>query len=71
MYIGTVGVIPELLVISGNRTKAEEFKDGIKQLIAMFVGIGLMTYPPLRRLETNKQGHLMGISHKGRRSSDS
>ena len=45
MYIGTVGVIPELLVISGNRTKAEEFKDGLKQLIAMFVGIGLMTYP--------------------------
>jgi hypothetical protein len=44
MYIGTVGVIPELLVISGNRTKGEEFMDGVKQLIAMFVGIGLMTY---------------------------
>jgi len=46
MYIGTVGVIPELLILNGNRTKAEEFKDGIKQLIAMFVGIGLMTYSP-------------------------
>jgi hypothetical protein len=43
MYIGTVGVIPELLEISGTRTKAQEFTDGIKQLIAMFVGIGLMT----------------------------
>ena len=44
MYIGTVGVIPELLVLNGNRTKGEEFMDGVKQLIAMFVGIGLMTY---------------------------
>jgi hypothetical protein len=42
MYIGTVGVIPELLVIDGTRTKSQEFKDGIKQLVAMFVGIGLM-----------------------------
>lgn len=46
MYIGTVGVIPELLVIDETRTKAQQFKDGIKQLIAMFVGIGLMTYQP-------------------------
>jgi hypothetical protein len=44
MYIGTVGVIPELLVLSEGRTKADEFKDGIKQLLAMFLGIGLMTY---------------------------
>jgi hypothetical protein len=44
MYIGTVGVIPELLVLQENRTKSQEFMDGLKQLIAMFVGIGLMTY---------------------------
>jgi solute carrier family 39 (zinc transporter), member 7 len=47
MYIGTVGVIPELLAIHGTRTKSQEFMDGIKQLIAMFVGIGLMAYIPL------------------------
>lgn len=44
MYIGTVGVIPELLILQENRTKSQEFMDGVKQLIAMFVGIGLMTY---------------------------
>jgi len=43
MYIGTVGVIPELLVLQEGRTKSQEFKDGLKQLLAMFVGIGLMT----------------------------
>jgi hypothetical protein len=44
MYIGTVGVIPELLVLSSGRSKSDEFKDGVKQLLAMFLGIGLMTY---------------------------
>jgi hypothetical protein len=52
MYIGTVGVIPELLVLQENRTKSQEFMDGMKQLIAMFVGIGLMTYKPIP-LHTN------------------
>jgi hypothetical protein len=46
MYIGTVGVIPELLELDGLRTKSQEFRDGVSQLIAMFIGIGLMAYPP-------------------------
>ena len=48
MYIGTVGVIPELLVLKEGRSKSDEFKDGIKQLLAMFLGIGLMTYNPIK-----------------------
>jgi solute carrier family 39 (zinc transporter), member 7 len=44
MYIGTVGVIPELLVLDGSKSTAQEFRDGIKQLLAMFTGIGMMTY---------------------------
>ena len=42
MYIGTVGVIPELLVIEGKKSVSQEFRDGLVQLIAMFVGIGMM-----------------------------
>jgi len=54
MYIGTVGVIPELLEINKTRTKAQEFMDGIKQLIAMFIGIGLMTYYPSQSNTDNR-----------------
>jgi len=42
MYIGTVGVIPELLVIEGKKSVSQEFRDGLVQLVAMFVGIGMM-----------------------------
>lgn len=63
MYIGTVGVIPELLVLQENRTKSQEFMDGLKQLIAMFVGIGLMTYKagPFR---ANQQCYFLGIEER-------
>ncbi|CAG8580425.1 3605_t:CDS:2 [Diversispora eburnea] len=41
LYIATVGVIPELLEISGKFNK--DIKQAITEFIAMFIGIGMMT----------------------------
>lgn len=42
MYIGTVGVIPEILEADGDLTKFEQVKRSLLNLLAMLVGIGLM-----------------------------
>ncbi|CAO3649279.1 unnamed protein product [Mucor fragilis] len=42
MYIATVGVIPELLEVTGNMKK--DRKQAITEFFAMFVGLGLMLF---------------------------
>jgi zinc transporter 7 len=42
MYIATVGVIPELLEVTGNIKK--DRKQAITEFLAMFVGLGLMLF---------------------------
>ncbi|KAI9362138.1 Zinc/iron permease [Pilaira anomala] len=42
MYIATVGVIPELLAVTGNIKK--DRKQAITEFFAMFVGLGLMLF---------------------------
>ncbi|OBZ89579.1 Histidine-rich membrane protein KE4 1 [Choanephora cucurbitarum] len=42
MYIATVGVIPELLEVTGNVKKDK--KQAITEFLAMFVGLGLMLF---------------------------
>ncbi|KAG2230487.1 Zinc/iron permease [Thamnidium elegans] len=42
MYIATVGVIPELLEVTGNIKK--DRKQAIMEFLAMFVGLGLMLF---------------------------
>ncbi|KAG2201427.1 hypothetical protein INT47_001476 [Mucor saturninus] len=42
MYIATVGVIPELLVVTGNQKK--DRKQAFTEFLAMFVGLGLMLF---------------------------
>lgn len=42
MYIATVGVIPELLQVTGNQKK--DRKQAFTEFVAMFVGLGLMLF---------------------------
>lgn len=42
LYIGTVGVIPEILEADGGLTKMEQARRSLVNLVAMLVGIGLM-----------------------------
>lgn len=42
MYIATVGVIPELLEVTGNKKK--DGKQALTEFLAMFVGLGLMLF---------------------------
>ncbi|ORX93402.1 Zinc/iron permease, partial [Basidiobolus meristosporus CBS 931.73] len=42
IYIATVGVIPELLEDSEQATTCEKLKNAFWQIVAMFVGVGLM-----------------------------
>ncbi|CAG8800155.1 25384_t:CDS:1, partial [Gigaspora rosea] len=40
LYIATVGVIPELLEVTGNFVK--DLKQSCTEFLAMFIGVGMM-----------------------------
>ncbi|ODQ67546.1 Zip-domain-containing protein [Nadsonia fulvescens var. elongata DSM 6958] len=44
LYIGTVGVIPEILELDSKLTKWEHFKQSMTQMFAMILGIGIMFF---------------------------